>query len=289
MRVIQQQWPRLWAYSQLMRLNRPIGTYLLLWPTLWSLWIAAQGFPNIDLIIIFSLGVFLMRSAGCVINDFADRHLDGHVKRTQLRPLITGKASATEAIWLFFVLVLLSFLLVLQTNAYTILLSFGALALATCYPFMKRYTHFPQVVLGAAFSWSIPMAFSAQTGELSVTTWLLYAANLSWTVAYDTQYAMVDRDDDLQIGIKSTAILFGHADNLIIAILQLLALLLMVIVGIIQQLDWPFYTGLIAASLLFIYQHYLTHGRNRERCFLAFLNNHWVGLLIFLGTMTAFW
>ncbi|MGI0119254.1 4-hydroxybenzoate octaprenyltransferase [Zooshikella sp. RANM57] len=289
MRVIQQQWPRLWAYSQLMRLNRPIGTYLLLWPTLWSLWIAAQGLPNIELVIIFSLGVFLMRSAGCVINDFADRHYDGHVKRTQLRPLITGKASATEAIWLFFVLVLLSFLLVLQTNTYTVLLSFGALALATCYPFMKRYTHFPQVVLGAAFSWSIPMAFSAQTGELSVTTWLLYAANLSWTVAYDTQYAMVDRDDDLQIGIKSTAILFGRADNLIIAILQLLALLLMVIVGIIQQLDWPFYTGLIAASLLFIYQHYLTHGRNRERCFLAFLNNHWVGLLIFLGTMTAFW
>ncbi|RDH42102.1 4-hydroxybenzoate octaprenyltransferase [Zooshikella ganghwensis] len=289
MRVIQQQWPRLWAYSQLMRLNRPIGTYLLLWPTLWSLWIAAQGLPNTSLIIIFSLGVFLMRSAGCVINDFADRHFDGHVKRTQLRPLITGKASAKEAIWLFFVLVLFSFLLVLQTNTYTVLLSFGALALATCYPFMKRYTHFPQVVLGAAFSWSIPMAFSAQTGELSVTTWLLYAANLSWTVAYDTQYAMVDRDDDLQIGIKSTAILFGQADNLIIAILQLLALLLMVIVGIIQQLDWPFYTGLIAASLLFIYQHYLTHGRNRERCFLAFLNNHWVGLLIFLGTMTAFW
>ncbi|MBU2708615.1 4-hydroxybenzoate octaprenyltransferase [Zooshikella marina] len=289
MRVIQQQWPRLWAYSQLMRLNRPIGTYLLLWPTLWSLWIAAQGLPNTSLIIIFSLGVFLMRSAGCVINDFADRHFDGHVKRTQLRPLITGKASAKEAIWLFFVLVLFSFLLVLQTNTYTVLLSFGALALATCYPFMKRYTHFPQVVLGAAFSWSIPMTFSAQTGELSVTTWLLYAANLSWTVAYDTQYAMVDRDDDLQIGIKSTAILFGQADNLIIAILQLLALLLMVIVGIIQQLDWPFYTGLIAASLLFIYQHYLTHGRNRERCFLAFLNNHWVGLLIFLGTMTAFW
>lgn len=289
MRVIQQQWPRLWAYSQLMRLNRPIGTYLLLWPTLWSLWIAAQGLPSTSLIIIFSLGVFLMRSAGCVINDFADRHFDGHVKRTQLRPLITGKASAKEAIWLFFVLVLFSFLLVLQTNTYTVLLSFGALALATCYPFMKRYTHFPQVVLGAAFSWSIPMTFSAQTGELSVTTWLLYAANLSWTVAYDTQYAMVDRDDDLQIGIKSTAILFGQADNLIIAILQLLALLLMVIVGIIQQLDWPFYTGLIAASLLFIYQHYLTHGRNRERCFLAFLNNHWVGLLIFLGTMTAFW
>ncbi|MDX1397917.1 MAG: 4-hydroxybenzoate octaprenyltransferase, partial [Oceanospirillum sp.] len=215
---LQQQFPH---YIKLMRIDRPIGTYLLLWPTLWALWIAAEGIPDWDVLVIFVLGVISMRAAGCVINDFADRKIDGHVERTKERPLATGDVTAKEAIGLFIVLGLISFGLVLMTNPLTILLSLGGIMLAFMYPFMKRYTHLPQVVLGAAFSWAIPMAYAAQTNSVPVEAWLLFAAKLLWTVAYDTQYAMVDRNDDVKIGVKSTAILFGELDRHIIALLQI--------------------------------------------------------------------
>lgn len=212
--------PRAWDFVQLVRLDRPIGIYLLLWPTLWSLWIAADGVPELKNLLIFVLGVILMRAAGCVINDFADRNFDGHVARTKARPLATGKISVREAWITFAVLVALSFGLVLLTNATTVWLSFGAVAVASLYPFMKRYTYYPQVVLGAAYSWGILMAFTAERGELPASAWLLFLVNVLWTVAYDSYYAMTDREDDLKIGIKSTAILFGDADRLIIGSLQ---------------------------------------------------------------------
>ena len=206
--------PRAWDFIQLMRLEKPIGIYLLLWPTLWALWVAGEGVPSVKNLFIFVVGVMLMRAAGCVINDYADRNFDGHVSRTKARPLASGKVTPREALVLFAVLVALSFVLVLFTNATTIWLSFGGLALAACYPFMKRYTFYPQVVLGAAFSWGMPMAFTAETGSLPPEAWLLYIANLLWTVAYDTYYAMADREDDLKIGVKSTAIrLIGCCDD----------------------------------------------------------------------------
>lgn len=210
--------PRAWDFVQLTRMDKPIGIYLLLWPTLWALWIAGEGSPSIANLVIFVLGVVLTRAGGCVINDWADRKVDGHVKRTEQRPLVSGKISSKEALVFFAVLMSVSFLLVLCTNAPTILLSLGGLALAFSYPFMKRYTYYPQVVLGAAFSWGMPMAFTAETGHLPAAAWLLYIANLLWTVGYDTYYAMTDRDDDLRIGVKSTAILFGDADRVIIQI-----------------------------------------------------------------------
>ncbi|HEY5717234.1 MAG TPA: 4-hydroxybenzoate octaprenyltransferase [Motiliproteus sp.] len=274
---------RLHAWIQLTRLDRPIGTYLLLWPTLWALWIAAEGMPRLDLRGIFVAGVVLMRAAGCVINDYADRHFDGHVKRTHTRPLPSGKVSEKEALALFFGLSISAFVLVLFTNTATILLSFGGVALAACYPFMKRYTYFPQVVLGAAFSWGILMAFTAQTGELPRHAWLIYLANLLWTVAYDTLYAMVDRDDDLKIGIKSTAVLFGDADRLAVGILQGLTLLALLLLGQQLMLGWCYYLGLLGAAGLFAYQQWLARRRERDPCFQAFLNNHWVGSLIFAG------
>ncbi|MGL5762845.1 MAG: 4-hydroxybenzoate octaprenyltransferase, partial [Plesiomonas shigelloides] len=219
---------KLSAYWRLMRMDRPIGTLLLLWPTLWALWLAAQGQPNWPVLLVFVLGVVVMRAAGCVINDYADRHFDGHVKRTANRPLPSGDVRPSEARWLFVALVALAFVLVLTLNSLTIVLSLVALALAAVYPFMKRFTHLPQLVLGVAFGWSIPMAFAAQMNLLPLSCWLLLLANICWTVAYDTQYAMVDRDDDLRIGIKSTAILFGRFDKLIIGLLQLATLLLLV-------------------------------------------------------------
>ncbi len=273
-------WPH---YVQLMRLDKPIGIYLLLWPTLWGLFAAARGLPDPGNLIIFTLGVVLMRSAGCVINDYADRHIDGHVKRTRDRPLAAGKVTEAEALTLFVLLVLGAFILVLFTNTLTILLSFGGLALAATYPYMKRHTYLPQVVLGAAFSWSIPMAWAAQTGDISPVAWLLYTANLLWTVAYDTEYAMVDRDDDLRIGVKSTAILFGEADRTMIAILQGLSLCALWLAGQRLELGLPWVLGLLGATLLFIYQHHLIRYRERDNCFRAFLNNHWVGLVIFIG------
>ncbi|NKI18232.1 4-hydroxybenzoate octaprenyltransferase [Spongiibacter sp. KMU-166] len=270
-------------YLALMRVDRPIGTYLVLWPTLWALFLAAEGWPDWQLLVIFSLGTFLMRSAGCVINDYADRKVDAHVARTRERPFATGSVTEKEALVLFALLCLSAFALVVLTNWLTVLLSLGAVALAACYPFMKRYTHLPQVVLGAAFAWSIPMAFAAQRGELPSTLWLIYIAVLLWTVAYDTFYAMVDRDDDLKIGVKSTAILFGDDDRAITAMLQATVILIMVLVGKQFALSFIYYASLMAAAGLFFYQQQLIRDRRKEDCFKAFLNNHYVGMVICLG------
>ena len=271
------------ALLQLMRFDKPIGTLLLLWPTLCALWIAAQGVPETRLLFIFVMGTFLTRSAGCIINDIADRHLDGAVARTNARPLVTGAVSEKEALLLFTVLMLLAFVLVLFTNTLTITLSFIAVLLAASYPFMKRFTHLPQVVLGAAFSWGIPMAFAAQSGELPAALWLLYLGNLLWTVAYDTQYAMVDREDDILIGIKSTAVLFAHHDRLAVAILQLLTLLTLWASGQQFGLGWPYTGALWVIAGLFVYHQYLMREREPTQCFKAFLHNNWVGLTLFLG------
>ncbi|ONM45621.1 4-hydroxybenzoate polyprenyltransferase [Halopseudomonas pachastrellae] len=275
--------PRAKDYIELMRLDRPIGTYLLLWPTLWALWLAAEGVPDISTLIIFVLGVILMRAAGCVINDYADRDFDGHVERTRERPLATGRISARQALIAFAMLVGLSGLLVLLTNALTIQLAFVGVGLAALYPFCKRFTFYPQVVLGAAFSWAIPMAFAAQAGTLPMPLWLLFIANLLWTVAYDTEYAMCDREDDLRIGIKSTAILFGDADRLIIGLLQGLTLVCLLLVGARFDLGLYYYLGLLGMTLGFAWQHWLMRERERLACLQAFLSNHWAGMLVFIG------
>ncbi len=270
-------------YLALIRFDRPIGTYLLLWPTLWALWLAAEGVPDLKLLLIFCAGTFLMRSAGCVINDFADRKVDAHVERTAQRPLATGRISSRNALLFFGLLCALAFGLVLLTNRLTVMLSFVALALASCYPFMKRYTHLPQLVLGATFSMGIPMAFAAQSNELPNTLWLLYSATVLWTVVYDTFYAMVDREDDIRIGIKSTAILFGDDDRLITGALQAITLFTLVMVGLQFSLGYWFYVSLMGTAALFVYQQRLIRYRQREACFKAFLNNNWVGALIFAG------
>ena len=270
-------------YAKLMRLDRPIGTYLLLWPALWALWLAGDGSPRWQLVLLFALGTLLMRSAGCVINDYADRHLDPMVERTRDRPMAVGAVSEREALTLFVLLCLAAFGLVLLTNPLTIGLSFVAVALAATYPFMKRYTHLPQLALGAAFSWSIPMAFSAQSNELPAALWLLYAANLVWTVAYDTFYAMVDREDDVLIGIKSTAILFGDGERAITACLQAVVILLLILTGRQFELGLYYYLGVTVAAALFMQQQYLIRNRERQQCFKAFLDNNRVGAVIFLG------
>ncbi|AOA07681.1 MULTISPECIES: 4-hydroxybenzoate octaprenyltransferase [Pseudomonas] len=275
--------PRAWDFIQLTRMDKPIGIYLLLWPTLWALWVAAKGVPSLANLLIFVLGVILTRAGGCVINDFADRKVDGHVKRTEQRPMASGKISSKEALVFFALLMGVSFLLVLCTNAQTVWLSFGALALAATYPFMKRYTYYPQVVLGAAFSWGIPMAFTAETGSLPAAAWLLYIANLLWTVGYDTYYAMTDREDDLKIGVKSTAILFGDADRVIILSLQGLALGCLLLAGSHFELGGWFHLGLLAAAGCFVWEFWYTRDRDPQRCFKAFLHNHWAGLAIFVG------
>tara|TARA_Y100001960_G_scaffold332758_2_gene434668 strand:+ start:75 stop:965 length:891 start_codon:yes stop_codon:yes gene_type:complete len=275
--------PRAKDYIELMRLDRPIGTYLLLWPTLWALWLAAEGVPDISTLIIFVLGVILMRAAGCVINDYADRDFDGHVERTRERPLATGRISARQALIAFAMLVGLSGLLVLLTNALTIQLAFVGVGLAALYLFCKRFTFYPQVVLGAAFSWAIPMAFAAQAGTLPMPLWLLFIANLLWTVAYDTEYAMCDREDDLRIGIKSTAILFGDADRLITGLLQGLTLVCLLLVGARFDLGLYYYLGLLGMTLGFAWQHWLMRERERLACLQAFLSNHWAGMLVFIG------
>lgn len=279
---IKQQLP---DYTRLMRLDKPIGILLLLWPTLWALWVAADGFPQLSNLVIFVLGVVLMRSAGCVINDYADRDFDLHVRRTKERPLTSGRVTAKEALCLFGALVFISFILVLFTNKETIYMSFGAVFLASLYPFMKRFTYFPQVFLGAAFGWAVPMAFTAETGTVIEETWLLYIATLLWTIAYDTQYAMVDREDDLKVGIKSTAILFGEMDNIAIISLQILTMITLLLMG--QQLSAgvAYYLGLAVAAGLFGYQYVLTQHRNPDMCFKAFLNNHWVGTAVFTGIL----
>ena len=275
---------RLADYARLLRIDRPIGTLLLLWPTYWALWLAAEGAPSFANLVIFTLGVFFMRAAGCAINDFADRDWDRHVKRTKDRPLTAGRVRAWEAVALFAGLCLVSFLMVvLFTNTLTLYLSFGGALLAFIYPFMKRYTHLPQLFLGAAFSWAIPMAWAAEANQLSQLTWLLFTANVLWTVAYDTLYAMVDRDDDLKVGIKSTAILFGDADRAIIALLQTMVVVILVMVGQRAELGSFYYLGVVAMATLFVYHQYLARERNREGCFKAFLNNNWAGFAVFLG------
>lgn len=278
---------RLHDYARLLRIDRPIGTLLLLWPTWWALWLAADGsWPSLTNLIVFTLGVFFMRATGCAINDFADRKVDLHVKRTKDRPLTDGRISAAEAAGLFLGLSLISFLMVIFfTNTLTFYLSFGGLALAFIYPFMKRYTHLPQLFLGAAFSWAIPMAWAAEAGELHRLAWLLFTANLLWTIAYDTFYAMVDRDDDLKIGVKSTAILFGEADLLIIGILQALVVLILILVGIQAELGVFWYLGILTMTGLFGWQYMLARSRSREGCFEAFLNNNWAGLAVFVGLL----
>ena len=269
------------AFWQLTRMNRPIGSLLLLWPTLWALFLAADGLPDWHVLIVFVLGVIFMRSAGCVINDFADRKVDGHVKRTANRPLPSGLISSKEALTLFAVLVVCSFLLVLTMNTLTIMLSGIGIVLAVAYPFMKRVTYLPQFVLGLAFSWAIPMAYAAESNQVPPEAWLLFVINALWTIAYDTQYAMVDRDDDLKIGIKSTAILFGRFDKLIIGLLQLSVLTLLIILGSQLALSSMYYWGVLAAAGFFVYQQWLIKGREREACFKAFLNNNYVGGLVF--------
>lgn len=266
-----------------MRIERPIGTLLLLWPTLWALWFAAEGIPSFSNLVIFLLGVFLMRSAGCVINDFADRKIDGKVARTKGRPLATGEATKDEALALFGVLSGCAFFLVLFTNWLTVFLSFGGLILASAYPFMKRHTYFPQVVLGAAFSWAIVMAFAAETNSLPPKLWLIYIAVVIWTLVYDTFYAMVDRDDDIKIGVKSTAVFFGDADRTITAGLQGFVVFILLLVGQNFGMSWLYFSGVVVATGLFGYQQYLIRDRKKDQCFKAFLNNNWVGLAIFVG------
>lgn len=278
-------------YLRLMRLDRPIGILLLMWPTLSALWIAAEGLPDLTVLMVFVLGVIIMRSAGCAINDFADREVDGDVWRTEGRPLATGELQARDAIMVFAVLALAAFGLVLLLNTMTIMLSLVAVFLAATYPFMKRYTYLPQIYLGMAFGWAIPMAFTAQTGTLPVIAWLLFMANIIWTTVYDTFYAMADREDDLKIGVKSTAILFGDDDRVIQGILQVAYLLVMVLIGQQLELSAVYYLGLVIVAALFIYQQFLSRQREPKACLKAFLNNNWVGLVIFASLVLhyLFW
>ncbi len=278
--TLQTKWQ---GFKQITRLDKPIGIYLLLWPTFWSLWVASNGWPTPHLLFVFTLGVIIMRSAGCVINDFADRKVDGKVMRTELRPLVTGLITPKEAIGIFIILLSAAFALVLTLKFSTLLLSIVAVILATAYPFMKRYTYFPQVVLGAAFSWGMIMAFEEAYSEITVVAWLLFIANMLWTVAYDTIYAMVDKNDDINIGVKSTAILFGEYDKRIIAFLQLLTLGCLFTVGELLAFGWPYHLALVISAGLFSYQQVLISERDRDKCFQAFLNNHWVGAVVFVG------
>ncbi len=275
---------RLGAYAQLMRLDRPIGIFLLLWPTLWALWIAADGLPDLRILSLFIAGVFLMRSAGCAINDYADRNIDPYVARTCNRPLAAKRIHPYEAVLLFILLVLLAFLLVLGLNKLTQIMAVGGVLLAASYPFMKRFHYLPQVHLGIAFAWAIPMAFTAVTGQLPTSSgWMLFLAAILWTTAYDTMYAMADREDDLKVGVKSTAILFGDADRVIIGILQVMVLLILVQVGIEESFHWPYYFGLGVATIFGWYQQFLIRQRYSQECFRAFLNNNYIGMAVFAG------
>lgn len=266
-----------------MRLDKPIGTYLVCWPMLWALWIAGNGHPDAFIVVVFLLGAFIMRSAGCVINDYADRHVDGAVKRTSQRPLVTGDISPRQALNLFAVLIALAFGLVLMLNALTIQLAVAAAMLATLYPFIKRWSNLPQFVLGLAFAWSIPMAFAAVNNHVPIEAFILFIATVCWVVAYDTMYAMVDRDDDLKIGIKSTAILFGDYDQTIILLLHGIMFALLCNLGLRLGAGFFYYLGLAGALALVTYQHYIIRNRERDACFTAFLNNHQLGAIIFAG------
>ena len=286
-KVIKSNWPfiknRLVQYYLLMRLDKPIGILLLLWPTLWALWIAAEGYPDLNVLIIFIFGVIIMRSTGCVINDLVDRNLDRHVQRTRHRPITSGKIKPIEAMGLTIVLLMCAVVLVLNLNALTFKLSFVAVPLAIIYPFMKRVTYLPQVFLGLAFAWAIPMAFAAQTDSVPEIAWLLFITTVLWAVVYDTMYAMVDREDDIKIGVKTTAILFDDADRTIIAFIQILILLSQILTGVKLELGKYYYAGIAVASLLSIYQQFLIKDRIPENCFRAFLNNQWYGMVIFAG------
>jgi 4-hydroxybenzoate polyprenyltransferase len=274
---------RLAAYERLMRLDRPIGTVLLLWPALWGLWLAARGVPHPDILAIFLVGVVLMRSAGCVINDYADREFDPRVERTRDRPLATGLVSPSEALALAAALLAAAFALVLQLNRLTVMLSFVALALAAIYPYLKRFFAFPQAWLGVAFGFSIPMAFAAQQGKIAPLAWVLLAANVFWAIAYDTEYAMVDRNDDVKLGLKSSAILLGRYDVAGVMVAHAAFFALMLYVGLSERLGPLYYAGLAAGAGLAGYQYRLIRDRDRDGCFRAFLNNGWVGFAIFLG------
>jgi len=271
------------AYIRLMRLNKPIGAYLLLWPTYWALFLSAKGWPDIDLLIIFTLGVLVMRSAGCVINDYADRNIDQNIARTKDRPLITGEVSPKSALRLFVFLLIIAFGLVLLTNALTIKLSLIALALATLYPFTKRWTHLPQVVLGVAFGMSVPMAFSAQTGSIPLSAAWIFLATIVWTLIYDTFYAMADRDEDIKIGVKSTAILFEKYDQIFITFLQILLIIVFVVIGNLFNLGSIYYFSLVIILIFMIYHQFLMKKRQKELFFKAFLNNNFIGMTAFIG------
>lgn len=278
---------RLRQYWRLLRGDRPIGVLLLLWPTWWALWLAAGGLPSWRLLLIFTAGVWLTRSAGCVINDYADRWLDPHVERTRNRPLATGAVSPREALAIFVVLMLMALLLVLLTNALTVGMSVIGALLAASYPYLKRHTYLPQVYLGVAFGWSIPMAYAATTGNVPAPAWLLFLANVLWATGYDTWYAMVDRRDDLRIGAKSTAILFGSADLIAQAIIYSGFLLSLVLLGGRLELAWPYYAGVLAAALLVAWEFRIARSRDRDDCFRAFVHNAWVGLAVFVGIVGA--
>lgn len=280
---------RLDDYERLMRLDKPIGILLLLWPTLWALWLAGRGHPDLIVVWIFVLGTVLMRSAGCVMNDVADRNFDGLVQRTQNRPLATGEVSVKEALVLAAALSLLAFGLVLFLNRLTILLSFAALFLAATYPLTKRFFAIPQAYLGIAFGFGIPMAFAALAGAIPGVAWLMLAANIFWALAYDTEYAMVDRDDDLKIGIRSSAILFRRFDVIAVMVCYMAMLILLSGVGILLGLKWPYYTGLLVAGGIACYHYLLIRSRDRAACFKAFLHNNWLGAAIFLGIFANNW
>ena len=270
-------------WLRLMRLDRPIGVYLLLWPTLWALWFAGEGVPSLKNLSIFSLGLIVMRAAGCVINDYADRHVDGLVERTKGRPLPAGEITPNQALWLCGVLLTTALILVLMTNPLTIGLSFGGLAVTAIYPFMKRFTHLPQIGLGVAWAWVVPMAFAAQREALPPELWLIFVAIVLWAVAFDTYYAMVDRDDDLKIGVKSTAVLFGQYDLVMILMLQAAMLILMILAGLEFQRSWIYFFSLLVSAGYFINQFRSARHRDRQACFAAFLDNHKVGMIIFMG------
>lgn len=274
---------RLGAYLRLMRFDRPSGALLLLWPTMWALWLAGDGRPAAIIVAIFIAGTFIMRAAGCIVNDYADRDIDPWIARTKDRPLASGELSARQAFAALALLLLPAFVLMLQLNRHSQLLSVLAILIAACYPFAKRITRVPQLVLGVAFSWGIPMGYVALNDALPPEAWWLFAANFAWVVAYDTQYAMADREEDLRIGVKSTAILFGKYDNRIIGLLHLTCLLLLAFIGWQRDLSWHFHLALSGALALAAYQQILTHHRHRDLCLRAFRNNNWFGAVIFIG------
>ena len=270
-------------YWLLARFDRPIGILILLWPALWALWVAGKGKPDFLVLTVICLGVVLMRAAGCIINDYADREFDPHVERTKQRPLAAGRVKPKEALILFCIVCLIAFALVLLLNTLTIMLSVVGVFLAGSYPFMKRYTHLPQAYLGIAFGWAVPMAFAAQSGSIPPVAWLMYLTTLLWALVYDTMYAMVDKEDDLKIGVKSTAILFGDKEREIMAGLQIIILGLLVTIGVMENLGWVYYLGVLVAAGLSIYQQKLIFHREKEKCFQAFLNSNWFGMAIFIG------